>query len=276
MLAESRRPDRKRSRVGAVSLLAFVSFAPMAGGQEPTAASESDLAETAAKLSNPLSDVWALFSRFDLHFADGDVNSGDSKIGSRMLFQPILPVPLYGEGANKWNLIMRPTIPVLFSEPVPTGLDTFDRKEGLGDIQLPTVIAPPTGNWILGAGPAFLFPAATDDAFGRRQWGVGPAAVVGYRTERATFGALAQYYFGVGSRGTREPGVPDASYMNLLYFAYATCQTPGSSASARPSPTTPGPAPGTSGTCPSASWSARPRGSAIDPSSSISVSSTRL
>ena len=44
-------------------------------------------------------------------------------------------------------------------------------KGGLGDIQLPTVIAPPTGNWILGAGPAFLFPTATDDAFGRRQWG---------------------------------------------------------------------------------------------------------
>jgi hypothetical protein len=58
-----------------MSQLAFVSFVPMAGGQEATAASKSDLAETAAKLANPLSDVWALFSRFDLHFADGDVNS---------------------------------------------------------------------------------------------------------------------------------------------------------------------------------------------------------
>jgi hypothetical protein len=101
---------------------------------------------------------------------------------------------------------------------VPTGFDTFDHKGGLGDIQLPTVTAPPTGNWILGAGPAFLFPTATDDAFGRQQWGVGPALVVGYRTEAATFGVFGQYYFGVGSTGDRKPGVPDASYLNLLYF----------------------------------------------------------
>ena len=54
-----------------------------------------------------------------------------------MLFQPILPVPLHGSGANRWNLITRPTIPVLFSEPVPTGFDTFDHTGGMGDIELP-------------------------------------------------------------------------------------------------------------------------------------------
>jgi hypothetical protein len=206
------------SHLGAASLLAFVSFASVAGGQEPKAASENDPAETGKRLSNPISDVWALFSHFELTFADGDVNSGNSRVGGDMIFQPILPVPLYGKGANKWNFIMRPTIPVLFSQPVPTGLNTFDHKGGLGDIQLPTVIAPPTGNWILGAGPAILFPTATDDAFGREQWGVGPALVVGYRTEAATFGVFGQYYFGVGSTGDREPGVRDASYLNLLYF----------------------------------------------------------
>jgi len=127
-------------------------------------------------------------------------------------------VPLHGSGANRWNFIARPTIPVLFSEPVPTGLNRFDQMGGLGDIQLPTVIAPPTGNWILGAGPAFLFPTATHDAFGRDQWGVGPSAVVGYRTQAATFGVFGQYYFGIGSHGDGEPGVQDASFMNLLYF----------------------------------------------------------
>jgi hypothetical protein len=72
-----------RSFLGAASLLAFVSFAPVASGQEPKAASESDLAETGRKLSNPLGDVWALFARFDLNFADGEVNLGDPKIGSK-------------------------------------------------------------------------------------------------------------------------------------------------------------------------------------------------
>jgi hypothetical protein len=209
-----------RAGVGAASLLAAIWFAPVASAQEPQSAAGApgDLAETGKRLSNPLSDVWALFTRFDASFADGNVNQGDAKVGSSMLFQPILPVPLHGTGANRWNFIARPTIPVLFSEPVPTGVNSFDHNGGLGDIQLPTVIAPPTGNWILGAGPAFLFPTATHDAFGRDQWGIGPSAVLGYRTPAATFGVFGQYYFGIGSPGDNKPGAKDASFMNLLYF----------------------------------------------------------
>ena len=202
----------------AASLLAFLTVAPGAAGQEAGAAPASDPAAAGRKLSNPLSDVWALFTRFDVHFTDGDVNAGDSKIGSRMIFQPILPLPLFREGASRWNFIMRPTLPVLFSTAVPTGLDTFDHTGGLGDFQLPTVIAPPMGNVIFGAGPAFLFPTATDDAFGRQQWGLGPALVLGYGSAAATFGVFGQYYFGIGSSGDRDPGLPDASYLNLLYF----------------------------------------------------------
>ena len=88
MRKELRGVKRMRSYLGAASLLAFVSFEPVTGAQEPRAASESDLAETARRLSNPLSDVWALFARFDLDFADGEVNLGDPKIGSKMIFQP--------------------------------------------------------------------------------------------------------------------------------------------------------------------------------------------
>ena len=207
-----------RSYLGTATLLAFVSLGEVAAGQEPTGGTASDAAETGKKLSNPVSDVWALFTRFGVNFADGDVNSGHSRVGGSMLFQPILPVPLYGKGANRWNLITRPTLPVLFSQPIPTAPNTFDHTGGLGDLELPMVIAPPAGNWLLGAGPAFLFPTATDDAFGRQQWGLGPALVVGYRTEAATFGVFGQYYLGIGSTSDRTPGVGDASYLNLLYF----------------------------------------------------------
>jgi hypothetical protein len=202
----------------AASLLALVSFAPGARGQQPEA-SQKNLAEVGRRLSNPLSDVWALFARFSLNSSDGNATSTDPRVGGAMLFQPILPVPLYGNGEHKWNLITRPTIPVLFSEPIPTSSSSFAHKGGLGDIELPFVIAPPTGKLILGVGPAFLFPTSTDDAFGRSQWGMGPAAVLGYRTEKAIFGAFGQYYFGTGWHGDRELGEQDASYMNLLYFA---------------------------------------------------------
>ena len=44
--------------------------------------------------------------------------------------------------------------------------------------------------------------------------------VVGYLTEKATFVAFGQYYWGTGWQGDREPGERDASYLNLLYLMY--------------------------------------------------------
>jgi hypothetical protein len=161
--------------------------------------------------------VWALFTEFDIFFSDGNVNRGHPKAGGRMIFEPIMPVPLYGTGENEWKLITRPIIPVIFSQPVPTGFDEFDRRGGLGDIQLPMLVSPPAGNWILGLGPCWLFPSATDDAFGRRQWGVGPSAIFGYKTKALTAVVFPQYFFGIGSTGGRSDSTPDASYLNMLY-----------------------------------------------------------
>jgi len=175
-------------------------------------------AELGAKLSNPVSDVWALFTEIDLYFSDGDVNEGDPEPGARVIFQPVLPFPLYGAKDARWNLITRPIIPVLFSQPIPDGFDQFDHKGGLGDIQLPMLLAPPVKGWILGAGPSWLFPTSTSDEFGRQQWGVGPSAVVGYMTKKVVAGVFPQYYFGIGSRSDRNNEVDDASYLNLLYF----------------------------------------------------------
>jgi hypothetical protein len=197
----------------AVLLLAFASFAVAAHAQQA-----GDAAEIGAKLSNPVSDVWALFTEFDLYFSDGDVNEGDSQVGGRMIFQPVLPFPLYGNAEKKWQLITRPTIPILFSQPIPEGFNSFDHDGGIADIQLPMLVAPPTGKWLLGAGPAWLFPTSTNDAFGRQQWGVGPSAVVGYMNKQMVAGVFPQYYFGFASRGDRPHDVRDASYLNLLYF----------------------------------------------------------
>lgn len=84
-------------------------------GQATTTASAAkaghDLGEIGAKLSNPASDVWALFTEFDLFLSDGDLNLGDAQVGGRMILQPVLPFPLYGEGKHEWRLATRPTMP---------------------------------------------------------------------------------------------------------------------------------------------------------------------
>jgi hypothetical protein len=190
---------------------------PATGGAEGT--SQADLAQIGAKLSNPVSDVWALFTEFDVYFSDGDVNEGDSKVGGRMIFQPVLPIPLLGSGEDEWKLITRPSVPLLFSQPVPTGFNQFDHRGGFGDIQFPMLVSPPAGNWLLGLGPTWLLPTSTNTAFGRQQWGVGPTAVVGYKTKDSIVGVFPQYYFGFADRSDHND-VPRASYLNLLYFAF--------------------------------------------------------
>jgi hypothetical protein len=218
-------------RLAGVCLLPVLTLVAIAVGapaqaqpaQGPTSKASSgsgqdELGEIGRKLANPVSDVWALFTEFDLFFSDGDANLGDPEVGGRMIFQPIMPFPLYGSGDKAWRLITRPNVPIVFSQPIATGFDDFERVGGLGDIQLLTHFAPPAGNWLIGAGPCWLFPTSTNDALGRQQWGIGPSGVVGYKAEKFMAAVVPQYYFSIGSRRDRGNDVQDASYLNLLYF----------------------------------------------------------
>jgi hypothetical protein len=147
---------RRQSVVAPALLLAFVSFATGARAQEAGTQPGSgaartdfvDVSETGKKLANPLSNVWALFTEFDFNFSDGKLNPGHQQAGSRMIFQPIIPIPLFGGEDNEWKLITRPTIPFLFSQAIPGDGKVVDRKGGLGDIQLPLIISPPVKKWI--------------------------------------------------------------------------------------------------------------------------------
>jgi len=212
----------------ATLLVALVAFAATARGQESSPGSgatreapeHGDVAEIGAKLSNPVSNIWALFTEFDLNFSNGNVNQGKSEVGGAMLFQPVMPFPLYGSGEHQWKLITRPVVPIVFSTPIPTGLNEFAYEGGLADIELPMLLAPPTGDWLLGAGPTWLFPTSTREDLGREQWGVGPSAVVGYKTKKVTLGVFPQYYFGFASRGDHDSHGHDASFLSMLYFVF--------------------------------------------------------
>lgn len=189
------------------------------------ASGHGDMGEIGKKLANPLASLWALnFNSFLPGFYDGDINDGDAELGATTIFQPILPVPLYGEGEDQFRMIVRPVVPFVWSTPVPKGLDEFDDKSGIGDIQLPFVFSVPdskAGKWILGAGPVFEFPTATDDALGADQWSAGPAVAVGHKGEKLTSVFFLNYFWKIGESGQDEM-TPDTSKGTLLYsFQYA-------------------------------------------------------
>jgi len=191
------------------------------------------LGELGAKLSNPLGDVWALFTEFDLNWNEGNLSDGDHKKGGTMLFQPILPFRL----TNNWKMITRPVIPVI-STPLPEGLKYdraafpggvllkadgtafFERKTGLGDIQLPLVFTPnpkPGSKWSFGAGPTFTFPTATTDELGSDKWEAGPALAVISKSRQYTGGVFGQYWWSYATQGSNKP---DTSHGSILYFYY--------------------------------------------------------
>lgn len=120
-------------------------------------------------------------------------------------------------------MITRPIIPIVFSTPIPTGFNEFDKKSGLGDIQLPLLLSFPPSvvgkKLIFGAGPIFEFPTATNDDLGADQWSMGPAVVLGYKAKDWTAVLFPNYFWKIGSAGQGDK--PDTSKGTLLYsFVY--------------------------------------------------------
>jgi hypothetical protein len=185
----------------------------------------SSLTAIGEKLANPLSDLWALQMNFQMpQFSDGDVNTGDPKLGANMIFQPVLAIPLFGQGDNEWRMIIRPIVPLIFSQPVPDSFNDFHQRSGIGDMQLPLVVNIPkkiSGNWLIGAGPTFMFPSATNRDLGSNQWGLGPAVALGYKGKSWVGVLFPNYFWKVGSSGP-DLGKPDISQGTLLYsFTYS-------------------------------------------------------
>jgi len=73
---------RHRALLLAALLGLLVSNGVAAAGGETK---HGSLAELGAKLSNPLSDVWALFLEVDVNWRDGNITD-DHKIGSDAIF----------------------------------------------------------------------------------------------------------------------------------------------------------------------------------------------
>jgi hypothetical protein len=180
-----------------------------------------NLADIGAKLADPTSNIWALTFNFQgPTFYDGDANDGSPQVGGNVIFQPVMPFPLYGEGEDQWKLLTRPIIPIIFSQPIPTGIDEFNGIGGLGDIQLPLMLNPTArmlGKFIFAAGPVFEFPTSTNDALGAQQYAVGPAVAMGYKTKLFTAILFPNYFWGIGDRSDRKSGTATTSKLSLLY-----------------------------------------------------------
>ena len=186
--------------------------------------------ELSQQSANPVSKNAYIVTQFATTFNDGDLNTNDAHVAGNITFQPIIPIPLYGEDENEWRIVTRPTINLFISQPLPDGprgsgefeKDNFDRETGLSDLLIPLPLALPdklSGRWLLALGPSFSIPTNTDDQFGVDQWCAGVTGVFGYIAENWMCGAYRQTYFKIAdwNRDNDERG---ARFGNMFYWFF--------------------------------------------------------
>jgi hypothetical protein len=187
------------SRSVLAAILAVVCVnAHAAAPDTPSQAAVPDQASAdalAKQLSNP---VAALISvPLQLNWDDG--YGRDDGERWTLNVQPVIPFDL----GEDWNLISRTILPVIAQQDVIPG---DDRQSGIGDVVQSLFLSPkaPVSGWILGAGPVFLLPTATDDLLGAEQWGIGPTGVALKQTPDGwTYGALANHIWSVAGDDDR-------------------------------------------------------------------------
>ena len=168
---------------------------------------KASLTEVNKELSNPISSIWALQFQQNTFW----LNRRERNVVN-LLFQPVLPVSL----SDEWNVITRPVIPVFNSTPYINRSGNLHRVTGFGDTVLVELLSPSprlAGPWLLGAGPTFIFPTATNSRLGQNKWQIGPTGVLGYIGEKWSAAVFPQQWWSVGGRGSNT-----TSQLNLQYF----------------------------------------------------------
>ncbi len=159
---------------------------------EPVVQNSSD--DLAQQLANPISSLISV--PIQSNYDDGYGPNGEGSVW-RTNIQPVVPFSLN----NDWNLISRTIIPVIVQDDFPSGFN----KSGLGDVVQSLFFSPkkPINDWIVGIGPVFLLPTATDSALGGEKWGAGPTVIALKQSGPWTTGFLANHIASFGGDGSR-------------------------------------------------------------------------
>ena len=156
----------------------------------PVLAADSD-AELAKKTQNPIANLISLPLQSDWNYDSGPK---DDKTSYTLNVQPVWPFSV----SEDYLLITRTIMPV-------KSIEFPENVTGIGDILQSFFISPKeqVGGWIVGAGPVFNYPTASDDLLGSGKWGAGPTAVILRQDNGWTFGLLTNHVWSFAGDGDR-------------------------------------------------------------------------
>jgi hypothetical protein len=198
--------------------------------QESTAhelplAQNDSASEASKQAANPLASAWLMQTQQNTNWLR--TSNNENRVQSNLQFQPLLSIKM----TDDLSLITRPVLQIFNSTPFQDQTGQAKRETGFGDTVLAFALSPGpklVGNWLLAAGPTFIFPTATDSLIGQNKWQVGPAVALGYKGKNFITYVFPQQWFSVGGSGQK------ANHM-LLYYAFVWVYSNGWSVGTNPS-----------------------------------------
>lgn len=174
-----------------LSLVYFLIGFSVCAQEEPAKAGAS-AQELADKLANPVASLISVPLQNNLNYGIGAFNGSKYTVN----IQPVIPFKL----TENLNLITRYILPVVDQRDI-TGENTHEF--GLSDATVTAFFAPKTKGIILGFGPAFLVPTATEKVLGTEKFGVGPSVLVMHQGKGLSVGFIANQIWSVAGNEDR-------------------------------------------------------------------------
>jgi hypothetical protein len=180
-----------------MKVLTLILTAGLSMGFATAQAQEADAAaELAKKLSNPVAALISVPIQVNYDEGYGVLDQGSVL---KTTVQPVIPVSIN----ENWNMISRTIIPFISQQDIPA---TGNSESGLGDITQSLFFSPTelTDNgWVLGAGPVFVLPTASNAALGGEKWGLGPTGLALKQIGPWTVGGLFNHVWSVAGESNR-------------------------------------------------------------------------
>jgi len=197
----------------AVLLAGFAGVANAASVADETVDLQSPSADAslAQQLQNPVAALISVPLQNNVDFGIGPSRAARYTLN----VQPVIPFSLNAD----YNLITRTIVPVISQGSTAPGVAGVT---GLGDVSESLFLSPvaPFHGFIIGGGPVFLLPTATNSAIGTGKWGAGPTVVVLRQQNGWTYGALMNQIWSFA--GPPSHGPVNATFLQpFLGFTWA-------------------------------------------------------
>jgi hypothetical protein len=162
--------------------------------------------EIAKELANPNSSLASLKFRNQYRTYTGDLPGANDQDNYTMVFQPVFPFPMGTTASGgKANFYVRPAIPLLVDQPVPTpsasGID-YEKTTALGDIGFDVAYGVSEKSGLLWAlGMTGTLPTATNSDVAGKQLRLGPEVLFAKSEKWGLWGVFPSHQWNVAGWG---------------------------------------------------------------------------